>query len=60
VNVDKLAIFPYIGTKRDDLGENLRTVGYKKRVTIIFTADETEVVIYAILYGGRDLGKALL
>jgi toxin ParE1/3/4 len=58
--IERLGTFPHIGTKRDELKRGYRTVGFKKRVTIVFSVHEKDVVIHAILYGGRDLGKALL
>ncbi|MBX9931207.1 MAG: type II toxin-antitoxin system RelE/ParE family toxin [Methylobacterium sp.] len=55
----QLAEFPERGTRRDDLGPGLRTIGVERLATIIFRIDEGTVVIGRILYGGRDL-QALL
>jgi len=56
------ATFPHRGTKRDDVLQGLRTTGYKRRVTIAFTVDETakSVVVHGIFYGGRDYIRHLL
>ena len=50
-----LADFPERGTRRDAIRPGLRTLGYRRRVTIAFHTTETAVVIDRILYGGRDL-----
>lgn len=49
------ATFPERGTRRDDLRPGLRTVGYRRRVTIAFHVTVETVVIDRILYGGRDV-----
>ena len=47
------------GTRRDDLLPGLRTVGFERRITIAFRVGLQRVTILRILYGGRDLGRAL-
>ncbi len=37
----------------------LRTFGIDRRVTVAFRIDGQEVVILRILYGGRDLERAV-
>lgn len=54
-----LARFPNRGTKRDDVHEGLRTIGFERRATIAFQVVKNEVVIVGIFYGGRDFGAAL-
>lgn len=56
------AEFPHRGTQRDDILPGLRTVGYKRRVTIAFIVDQAgqTVVIHGIFYGGRDYIRHLL
>ena len=51
--------FPERGTRRDDLGSGLRTVGFERRATIVFRVEKDAVDIVRILYGGRDLEMAL-
>jgi toxin ParE1/3/4 len=48
---------PVRGTKRDDLRPGLRTVGYRRRATILFEVDQAsrQVIIHGIYYGGRSL-----
>jgi toxin ParE1/3/4 len=47
---------PARGTKRDDLRAGLRTVGFKRRATILFNVDgqAKRVVILGIYYAGRN------
>ena len=53
------ATFPERGMRRDDLRPGLRTIGYRRRVTIAFHVTAGMVAIDRILYGGRDV-EALL
>jgi len=48
---------PERGTKRDDLRPGLRTVGFRRRATILFEVGRKtrEVVIHGIYYAGRNL-----
>lgn len=47
---------PERGTRRDDLRAGLRTVGFRRRATILFEVDEKvrRVVIHGIYYAGRS------
>lgn len=47
------------GTKREDLRPGLRTVGFRRRVTIAFHVEPETVTIDRVLYGGRDLDRIL-
>ena len=51
------AITPERGTKRDDLRRGLRTVGFRRRATILFEVERAarRVVIHGIYYAGRGL-----
>ena len=51
---ERLARFPRRGKLRDDLRPGLRTVGFRRRVTIAFSVEEEYVVILGIFYGGQD------
>lgn len=48
---------PERGTRRDDLRPGLRTVGFRRRATILFEVDRDarRVVIHGVYYGGRSL-----
>ena len=54
-----LALAPYRGTKRDDLGPGLRTIGFERRVTIGFHVETGRIVIFGVFYGGRRLESVL-
>jgi len=47
------------GHARDDIRSGLGVVGFERRVTIGFHVDAKTVTIDRILYGGRDIGRAL-
>ena len=47
------------GTRRDDIRLGLRIVGFERRVTIAFHVALSTVTIDRILYGGRDVQRAL-
>jgi toxin ParE1/3/4 len=50
-------VAPERGTRRDDLRPGLRTVGYRRRATILFEVDRglKHVIIHGVYYGGRSL-----
>lgn len=50
-----LAEFPERGTRRDEVRPGLRTLGFRRRVTIAFQVTPTRVVVVRVLYAGRDL-----
>jgi toxin ParE1/3/4 len=54
-----MATFPRRGTKRNHVRPGLRTIGYKRRVTIAFSIEERMVVIHGIFYGGQDFERIL-
>jgi plasmid stabilization system protein ParE len=51
------AAAPERGTSRDDLRPGLRTVGFRRRATILFEVrrDARQVVIHGIYYAGRSV-----
>ncbi len=56
---EKLKNMPRRGTRRDDLRPDLRTIGFRRRVTLAFAVDERTVTIVGIFYGGRDVAAAM-
>jgi len=52
-------IFPGRGARRDDLRRGLRTIGFRRTVTIAFAIEEGVVTIVGVFYGGQDF-EALL
>ncbi len=55
------ATVPERGTRRDDLRPGLRTVGFRRRATILFEVDTRvhQVVIHGIYYAGRSFGPEI-
>jgi toxin ParE1/3/4 len=51
--------FPNVGTTRDDILAGLRTIGFRRRVTIAFVVEPTEVLVVGIYYGGQDFEAVL-
>lgn len=51
------AQFPERGMRRNDLRPGLRTVGFRRRATILFEVERSarRVVIHGIYYAGRSL-----
>jgi plasmid stabilization system protein ParE len=45
--------FPERGTKRDQIREGLRLIGFERRVSVAFLVETDEVVILRVLYAGR-------
>jgi toxin ParE1/3/4 len=51
----RLEAFPERGTRRDDLAQGLRTIGFERRATIAFLVEGQEVWILRVFYGGQDI-----
>lgn len=51
----RLRTYPLRGTVRDDLRAGLRTIGFRRRVTILFDVTDNIVTIIGIYYGGRQV-----
>ena len=56
---ESFTTFPKRGTRRDDLRRGLRTVGFRRRVTIAFAVAAETISILGIFYGGQDVEGAL-
>jgi toxin ParE1/3/4 len=54
-----LTTFPHRGTQRDDLRRGLRTLGFRRRVTLAFSVDENTVTIVGVFYGGQNFESDL-
>jgi toxin ParE1/3/4 len=50
-----LATFPERGTRRNDLGDGVRVVGFRRRISIAFSVENDAVWILGIFYGGRTI-----
>jgi putative addiction module CopG family antidote len=57
--ISTLREFPNRGTPRDDIKPGLRTIAWRRRVTIAYIAEAHDVVVIGVFYGGRDF-EALL
>jgi len=56
---ERLADAPHVGSRRPELAQDLRVIGFRRRVAICFRVGPETVEIVRILYGGRDLASAL-
>ncbi|MEM6729271.1 MAG: type II toxin-antitoxin system RelE/ParE family toxin [Pseudomonadota bacterium] len=56
----RIPLAPFRGTRRDDLADGVRIIGFERRVSIAFLVEDEVVVILRILYGGRDLAAELV
>ena len=54
---ESLRTLPHRGTRRDHIRAGLRTIGFRRRVTIAFEVADDVVTILGVFYGGRDLEK---
>lgn len=54
---ESLVDFPRRGTPRDDLRPGIRTIPFRRRVTIAYVVEEARVVIVGIFYAGRDMAR---
>lgn len=54
------ALFPERGTLRPEMRAGLRTIGFRRRVTIAFTVRESDVLILRIARGGRDISTLFI
>ncbi len=57
--VATLSEFPRRGIPRNDLRPGLRTLAWRRRVTIAFVVEESDLVVIGIFYGGRDFETLL-
>ncbi len=55
----RLADFPNVGRRRDDIRPNLRLVAFERRVVIVYAFDVARLGILRIFYGGRDVETLL-
>ena len=53
--LERIAIAPFQGTGRDDIGPGFRTTGFERRATILYVVRAEEIIIAGIYHGGRKL-----
>jgi plasmid stabilization system protein ParE len=51
---ETLSEFAERGTPRDDLRPGLRTIAFRRRVTLAYAVMNADVAILGIFYGGQD------
>jgi toxin ParE1/3/4 len=56
---ENLTMFPNRATRRDDLRPGIRTIGFRRRVTVAYDVDGETITIIGIFYGGQDVDDAL-
>lgn len=56
---EKLDSFPRRGTPRDDIRPGLRTLAFRRRVTIAYSVIKDRVVVLGVYYGGQDFTAML-
>ncbi len=56
---DGFAVFPRRGTRRDDLRPGLRTIAFRRRVTIAFHVGPRTVTVLGVFYAGQDVSASL-
>lgn len=56
---EKLETFPLRGTLREDIRPGLRTVPFRRRVTIAYSVIKDRVVVLEAYYGGQDFETLL-
>lgn len=49
------AAFPERGTVRDDIAPGVRMVGFRRRVSIVFSVESEVVWVLGVYYGGRNM-----
>jgi plasmid stabilization system protein ParE len=54
---ESLRVLPFRGTRRDNIRPGLRTIGFRRRVTIAFDVAVDVVTILGVFYGGREIEK---
>lgn len=54
-----LETFAERGAPWEGLSPGLRVIGFERRVSVAFRVTPDTVTIFRILYGGRDLNRAL-
>ncbi|MBO9711944.1 MAG: type II toxin-antitoxin system RelE/ParE family toxin [Sphingomonas sp.] len=56
----ELDYFPLRGAPRDDIRAGVRTIPFRRSVTIVYVVQEPDVAILGIFYGGRDIGALMV
>jgi toxin ParE1/3/4 len=52
---EALEHFPLRGTPRDDIRPGLRTIAFRRRVTIAYYVDGDQVIVLNLFYAGQNI-----
>ena len=52
---ESLSNAPFRGSTHEHSAPGLRTVGFERRITILFLVEEDAVIVIGVYYGGRQL-----
>jgi len=56
---EKLENFPFRGSARDEVRPGLRTISFRRRVTIAYSVIDEHVTILGVYSGGQDFATLL-
>lgn len=59
-SIRRLALFPFSGTPREDLGPGIRTLAFERRAVVAYRLAEDTVEIVAVAYAVRILTAQLV
>lgn len=51
--------FPLRGTPRNDVRPGLRTIAFRRRVTIAYFVADDQVMVLGFFYAGQDIGSMM-
>jgi plasmid stabilization system protein ParE len=57
--IDTLRDFPMRGAARDDILPGLRTIGFRRRVTVAFVVEASAALVVGVFHGGQDFETLL-
>ena len=50
----KLSVVSERGSRRDDVRDGLRVIGFERRINVAFVVEEARVVVLCLSHGGRN------
>ena len=57
--IERVRLRPGIGAPKDELGEGVRSVSYRRRTVVLYRSDSEVLTIIRVLHGGRDPRRAM-
>jgi toxin ParE1/3/4 len=58
--IERLAVAPFQGTSREDIGPGFRTTGFERREKILYAVRGEQIIIAGIFHGGRQIPKRFI